>query len=72
MSEPAYKSFSITKDGLLAKDWDGTTDRNGDGELTFAGDAKKNFEVTPSKVVYYDETTGAPSVTIDVNGTTLH
>ena len=71
MSEPAYKSFSITTAGLVAKDWDGVTDRNTDGELTFAGDAKKNFEVTPSGVTYYDEITGAPSVVIDVDGTQL-
>lgn len=71
MSEPAYKSFSVTKNGLVAKDWDGVTDKNNDGKLTFAGDAKKNFEVTASGVTYYDETTGLPSVTIGVDGTEL-
>ena len=66
-----HKSFSIKPGQMIAMEWDGTTDTNGDGHLTFEGDAVKNFEITSEKIVYYDEN-GSPSVTIDINGTTLH
>lgn len=65
------KSFSIKPGQMIAMEWNGTTDTNGDGDLTFVGDAVKSFEVLPEKIVYYDSL-GAPSVTVDINGTTLH
>lgn len=66
------KSFSISPAGLTAKQWDGVTDKNNDGQLNFQSDAVKTFEVTASNVVYYNTTTGSPSVTVDINGTTFH
>lgn len=71
MSNPPNQSFVITGSGLVAKDWDGVTDRNGDGDLSFAGDFKKSFEITRSNIVYFDEITGSPSIIIDVTGTQL-
>jgi len=66
-----HKSFTIKPGLLVAKEWNGVTDTNADGQLTFAGDAVKSFEVTPEKIVYYSAD-GSPSVTVDVDGTTLH
>jgi len=66
-----HKSFAIKPGHLVAKEWNGVDDNNADDQLTFAGDAVKNFEVTPEKIVYYNAD-GSPSVTIDVDGTTLH
>ena len=71
MSTISHKSFSIKPGLILAKEWDGATDTNNDGQLSFEGDSVKNFEITPQKIVYYNED-GAPSVTVDVDGTTLH
>ena len=64
-----HKTLNISKAGILAKEWDGATDTNTDGSLTYAGDSIKSFEITSSNVVYYSN--GLPSVTIDVDGTTL-
>ena len=66
-----HKTFSISPTGLVAKEWDGVTDTNGDGILSYADDAVKNFEITSSKIVYYNAD-GTPSVTVNVDGTVLH
>lgn len=71
MSTITHKSLSISPGNIAAKEWDGITDTNGDGSLTFDDDAVKNFEITSNKIIYYNSD-GTPSVTIDVNGTTLH
>lgn len=71
MSTTSHKSFAIKPGHIVAKEWNGADDNNADGQLTFVGDAVKSFEVTPEKIVYYNAD-GSPSVTVDVDGTTLH
>ena len=65
------KKFNIEATGMIATEWDGVTDRNGDGQLTYEGDSVKSYEITNRKIVYYDSN-GNPSVTIDSDGTTIH
>jgi|TARA_B110000285_G_C15062524_1_gene583175 hypothetical protein len=71
MSAISHKSFSIKPGLIIAKEWDGVTDTNSDGQLTFEKDNVKNFEITPQHIVYYNQD-GTPSVTVDGDGATLH
>ena len=66
-SEPAYKSFAVTADGLFGRVWDGVEDTNGDGKL----DYRTDFQVTPTDVTYFNED-GTPNVQVTVEGTKLY
>ena len=70
MSAITHKSFSITSAGLVAKDWDGVTDSNGDGELTFKKDGWKDFEIKPTGIYYYNRD-GTTNVSVTVDGAHL-
>ena len=52
-------------------DWDGVTDTNGDGQLTFKGDGWKNYEVTPAGITYYNRD-GTANVAVTVEGPCLY
>ena len=71
MSAVTHKSFSITPAGMFAKDWDGVTDTNNDGKLSFKEDGWKDFEIKPSGIYFYNRD-GTTNVSVTVDGTTLH
>lgn len=71
MSSITHKSFTISPQGMVAKDWDGTTDTNGDGQLTFKGDGWKNYEINPTGLYYYNQD-GSVNVSVTVEGTQLY
>ena len=71
MSSITHKSFTISPQGMVARDWDGTTDTNGDGQLTFKGDGWKNYEINPTGLYYYNRD-GTANVAITAEGPCLY
>lgn len=71
MSSITHKAFTISPKGLVAKDWDGVTDTNGDGQLNFKGDGWKNYEINPTGLYYYNQD-GSVNVSVTVEGTQLY
>jgi hypothetical protein len=70
MSSITHKAFMISPKGMIAKDWDGVTDSNGDGNLKFKSDGWKNYEINPSGLYYYNQD-GSVNVEVTVEGTCL-
>ena len=71
MSTITHKSFTISPKGMVARDWDGVTHTNNDGQLTFKSDGWKNYEVTPAGITYYNRD-GTANVAITVEGPCLY
>ena len=66
-----YKSFHLLKGGVVeAREWDGVTDRNKDGELTYSGDHVKTLVVDTTGVKYY-HSNGAAASEITSGGVSL-
>lgn len=71
MSTITHKSFTISPQGMVARDWDGVTPANDDGQLTFKSDGWKNYEVTSAGITYYNRD-GTANVAITVEGPCLY
>ena len=48
------KSTCISRDGISTKEWDGTSDTNGDGQLSFKEDAWTTSSIGRSGVTVYE------------------
>ena len=70
MSSITHKAFTISPKGMVAKDWDGVTDSNSDGNLDFKGDGWKNYEINPTGLYFYNQD-GTVNVEVTVEGTCL-
>lgn len=71
MSTITHKSFTVNSKGLVARDWDGMSDTNNDGKLSFKEDAWKNYEITPAGITYYNRD-GTANVAVTVDGPHLY